>query len=82
MSVMTVRELNANVSQALARARAGEIVSITKNGEPIAELHPPRLVRDEKWQAARDRMLTLMKKKLGPHTGKLTYEDKHGPSVL
>ena len=82
MGVLTVRELNANISQALARAKAGEVLSITKNGEPVAELHPPRVVRDEKWQAARERMLELMKKKLGPYTGKLTYEDKHGPAEL
>lgn len=82
MGVMTVRELNSNVSQALARAEAGEILSITRNGKPVAELHPPRIVRDEKWNAARERMLELMKNKFGPYTGKLTYEDKHGPADL
>ena len=82
MTVMTVRELNANVSQALARAEAGEVLSITRNGRPVAELHPPRLVRDEKWQAARARLEELMKQKWGPDMGKLTYEDKHGPADL
>jgi prevent-host-death family protein len=82
MGVMTVRELNANVSQALARAEAGEIVSITKNGKPIAELRPTQIVRDEKWHVARDRMLELMKNKWGHFDGKITYEDRHGPADL
>lgn len=82
MGVMTVRELNANVSQALARAEAGETLSITKNGKPVAELRPPQIVRDEKWLAARDRVIELMKHKWGPDQGKVTYEDKHGPADL
>ena len=82
MGVMTVRELNANISQALARAKAGEVLSITRNGEPVAELHPPRLVRDENWHAAREKLLQMMRDKWGPSTGKLTYEDKHGPAEL
>lgn len=82
MGVMTVRELNANVSQALARAEAGEIVSITKNGKPVAELRPAQIVRDEKWYAARERMVELIKNKFGRSTGKVTYEDKHGPAPL
>ena len=32
MGVMSVRELNANLSKALARAEAGEVIEITKNG--------------------------------------------------
>lgn len=82
MGVMTVRELNANISQALSRAEGGEILSITRNGKAVAEIHPPRIVRDEKWEAARDHVLELMKKKWGPYTGKITYEDKHGPADL
>lgn len=82
MGVMTVRELNANISQALSRAEGGEILSITRNGKAVAELHPPRMVRDENWHAARDRLIELMKKKWGPYTGKVTYEDKHGPAEL
>ena len=82
MGVITVRELNANISQALARAKAGEIVSITKNGEPVAELHPPRPVRDEGWHAARARLEALMKTGFGPASGAVTYEDKHGRDAV
>ena len=34
MGVMSIRELNANLSKALARAEAGEVIEITKNGKP------------------------------------------------
>lgn len=80
MGVMTTRELNANVSQALARANAGETVVITKNGMPQAELRPPRPVRDAAWQAAYQRMLKRMDEGigLGP-IGTITDEDKRGP---
>lgn len=83
MTVMTVRELNANVSQALARVEAGEVVSITKHGKPIAELRPPRPIRDQAWHDAYARMIERMEKGigLGP-LGTITYEDKHGPHPL
>ena len=80
MGVMTVRELNANISQALARAKAGEILTITKNGEPQAELRPPRPVRDQAWHEAYERMKERMRTGIFTHPiGTITYEDKHGP---
>ena len=83
MGVMTVRELNANVSQALARAKSGEVLVITKNGEPQAELRPPRPVRDEAWHAAYARMLKRMETGIFTEpVGTITYEDKHGPHPL
>lgn len=83
MGVLTVRELNANISQALARAKGGETLVITKNGEPQAELRPPRPIRDELWHAARARMLKRMEEGigLGP-IGTITDEDKRGPTPL
>lgn len=83
MAVLTIRELNANISQAVARAKAGEILVITKNGEPQAELRPPRPVRDAQWHAARERMLERMEKGIfSEPVGTITYEDKHGPHLL
>ena len=40
MGVMSIRELNANVSGALARVEGGETLDITKNGRVIAEVRP------------------------------------------
>lgn len=83
MGVMTSRELNANVSQALARAESGEIVSITRNGKPVAELHPARPVRDQAWHDAYARMIERMEKGIFTEpVGTITYEDKHGPHPL
>ena len=42
MTIMSIREFNANVSKALARAEAGEVIEITRNGKPVAELRPKR----------------------------------------
>ncbi|RZF64238.1 type II toxin-antitoxin system prevent-host-death family antitoxin [Sphingomonas populi] len=39
---MSVREARANFASALDAAAKGEQVIITKNGEPVAELGPPR----------------------------------------
>jgi antitoxin (DNA-binding transcriptional repressor) of toxin-antitoxin stability system len=83
MGVMTSRELNANVAQALDRAEAGEIISITRNGKATAELHPPRRVRDQDWHEAYERMKRRMKEGLFTEpVGTITYEDKHGADAL
>jgi prevent-host-death family protein len=36
----TVRELNQHTAQVLARVQAGETVTVTKNGQPVAVLRP------------------------------------------
>ena len=52
-STVAVRELRNNGSQVLARVQAGEILTITSAGKPVAELRPlsspvrPRLTADE-----------------------------------
>lgn len=38
---MSVREARAQFAAALAAVEAGERVTITKNGKPVAELGPP-----------------------------------------
>jgi prevent-host-death family protein len=42
MSIMetTARELNQRTAQVLARVEAGETVTVTKNGRPVAVLRP------------------------------------------
>lgn len=42
MGVLSIREFNANLSKAIARAKAGENIEITSKGEVVAELGPPR----------------------------------------
>jgi prevent-host-death family protein len=36
----TVRELNQRTAQVLARVEAGETITVTKNGHPVAVLRP------------------------------------------
>ena len=36
----TIRELNQRTAQVLARVEAGETVTVTKNGRPVAVLRP------------------------------------------
>jgi prevent-host-death family protein len=36
----TARELNQRTAQVLARVEAGETITVTKNGQPVATLHP------------------------------------------
>lgn len=38
----SLRELNVNASALARRAQAGEVITITDRGRPIAELGPPR----------------------------------------
>lgn len=52
-STIAVRELRNNGSQVLARVQAGETLTITSAGKPVAELRPlpsaprPRLTAEE-----------------------------------
>lgn len=39
---LSVREARAQFSRAIAAARSGERVVITNNGQPVAEIIPPR----------------------------------------
>lgn len=49
---MSVREARANFATALEAAEKGELVTITKNGKPIAELGPPRARKGFDWDNA------------------------------
>ena len=80
MTIMSIREFNANVSKALARAEAGEVIEITRNGKPVAELRPKRKNRvgDPEFEAARARILKRMEEGISGLTGPATYEERTG----
>lgn len=82
MAVLSVRELNANISRALARVEAGETLDIAKNGKVIAEIRPKPPVRDAAWQKAYDETVEFLKVGLPLKVGKITEEDKYGDAPL
>lgn len=82
MGVITVRELNANISKAIARVEAGEVLDIQKNGKVVAEMRPKRPVRDAEWHAAYQRMMARVEKGMDLGGGRVTYEDKYGDADL
>lgn len=79
MGAMTIRELNANVSQAIARVERGESLDITKHGKVVAELRAKAPVRDAAWFEKRDALVEELRIGLPVGAGRVTYEDKHGP---
>lgn len=80
MAVMSIREFNANVTKAIARAEAGEVIEITRNGKPVAELRPRRKNRmdDPEFRAAYERMVARMKDGIPGLSGPATYEERTG----
>ncbi len=80
MGVMSIREFNANTSKAFAKVEAGEVIEITRNGKPIAEIRPKRKDRmdDPEFRAARERFLEGLKTGVPGLTGPATYEDRTG----
>ena len=82
MTSLSVRELNSNISKALARVEAGETLDITRNGKVIAELRPKRPVRDAKWWKAARESDEFLRKGLPLGIGRITEEDKYGDAEL
>ena len=80
MGVMSIREFNANMSKAIARAEAGEVIRITRNGKPVAKLVPDRQNRmdDPEFRAARERLLKRMEAGIPGLNGPFTYEERTG----
>ena len=78
MATMTLRELNANVSQAVARAEAGEAIDISKHGKVVAELRPKRASKldDPVFRANYERMLAGMREGVPGLIGPFTYEER------
>ena len=82
MGALSIRELNRNISNALARVEAGETLDITRNGKVIAELRAKRPVRDEKWWKAYRETVETMTRGFPGKIGKITEEDKYGDAEL
>ena len=80
MGVMSIREFNANLSKAIARAEAGEVIEITRNGKAVAELRAKRKNRmdDPEYKAAYEKMMALMKEGIPGLKGPYTYEERTG----
>jgi antitoxin (DNA-binding transcriptional repressor) of toxin-antitoxin stability system len=80
MGVMSIREFNANMSKAIARAEAGEVIEITRNGKAIVELRAKRKNRldDPEYRAAYERMLAGMREGIPGLNGPATYEERTG----
>lgn len=78
-AMVSVRELNANVSATLARVESGESLTITKNGKPIAELSPPARPHwrdDPERRAIVERGLEVLKRGIPGLRGPATYEER------
>ncbi len=82
MGVLSIRELNANISRVLARVEAGETLDISRNGRVIAELRPKRPVRDAAWWKAFDESAETLRKGFPGKIGEITDEDKYGDADL
>lgn len=80
MGVMSIREFNANTSRAIARAEAGEVIEITRNGKPVVELRAKRANRmdDPEYRAAYERMVRRMEEGIPGLKGPFTYEERTG----
>jgi len=78
MGVLSIRELNANISKAIARVEAGEVIDIARNGKVVAEIRAKPIVRDAAWHENYKTMVEMMRKGLPLGIGKVTPEDKYG----
>lgn len=78
MTFMSLRELNANVSQAVAKVEAGETIDITKHGKVVAELRPKRASKldDPVFRANYERMLAGMREGVPGLVGPATYAER------
>ncbi len=82
MGAMTIRELNANISRAIARVEGGETIDVVKNGKVVAEIRAKDRRNDPEWRAAYESTLARLRKGLDLGIGKITEEDKYGDADL
>lgn len=78
-AILSVRDLNANISAALARVEAGEKLIITKNGKPVAELSPPAPTHwrdDPEKRAIVERGLAVLERGIPGLGAPATYEER------
>lgn len=76
MGYMSIRELNANVSKAMAQAEAGDDIILTRNGKPVLRVTREGVDNREAQRRtglARLRELTHRGISLG---GRATYEER------
>ena len=80
MTAMSVRELNANLSRAIARAEAGEVIEITRNGRAVVELRAKRVNKmdDPVIRDAHERMMARLHEGISGLGGPATYEERTG----
>jgi len=82
MNAITIRELNTNISKAIARVEAGETLDILKNGKVVAEIRPKPRERDEAWLKAYRESVEFMRVGLPIGAGKISEDDKYGDTDL
>lgn len=82
MTAMTVRELNSNISKALARVEAGETLDIMRNGKVIAELRPKDRRSNDAWRKAYKESVEILRKGFPGKVGRITEDDKYGDAAL
>ena len=80
MSKMSISEFEANPSIAIARAEAGEVMAITRDGRQVLELRAKRkYTRDDpEWQAAYARIIEGFNRGIPGLSGPATYEERTG----
>lgn len=78
MTVMSVREFNANTSKALSRVEAGEVIEISKHGRVFAEIRPRRASKldDPVFRAAYERMVAGLEEGVPGLDAPFTYEER------
>lgn len=78
MGVMSIRELNANVSRALTQAESGEDIVLTRNGKPFLRITREGVGdREARRQTAVARLMAIMDVGL-PLGGPATREERTG----
>jgi antitoxin (DNA-binding transcriptional repressor) of toxin-antitoxin stability system len=77
MGILSIRELNSNVSKAIARVEAGETLSITRSGRVVAEIRPKKADRldDPELRQAYDEALALMQRRVSLG-GRASYDER------
>lgn len=82
MNAITVRELNADVSKAIARVEAGETLEISRNNRVIAELRPSSGKHGVERERAAKTMAAILARGFELGGGPLTADDKYGDADL
>lgn len=73
---MTIRQLNANISKAIAMVEAGETLDILKNGKVVAELRAKPLLEDPARRQAYERAIAGLRKGVTGLTAPASYDER------